>query len=300
MTGEMTGRRGADAGGAPRSELADNRVQVPTTRATPRSPRSATLAAFRALVVRDLTVLDKNLGRFLPGALMQPLLLVFVFTYLFPLIGQGVGGQGGAARFSTLLLPGIVAHSIIFVGIFTVGMNLITELDADELEDRVLAPAPTAVVAVSRIAAGALQAFIAGLVVFPVAAFLPATPVFLQPNWPILLTLIPLACIASATLGLALGVLFEPRSAPWLFSVVALPLSFLGAIFYTWHSLDPIPVLQYAVLVNPMVYMSEGLRAATVTGMTHLPLTVIYPALVAFIVVFAWLGFRGFRRRVIG
>ncbi len=94
--------------------------------------------------------------------------------------------------------------------------------------------------------------------------------------------------------------LFEPRSAPWLFSVVALPLSFLGAIFYTWHSLDPIPVLQYAVLVNPMVYMSEGLRAATVTGMTHLPLTVIYPALVAFIVVFAWLGFRGFRRRVIG
>lgn len=274
-------------------------VAVPVTRAAPRSRRSATWAAFRALVVRDLTVLDKNLTRFLPGALMQPLLLVFVFTYLFPLIGQGIGGEAGAARFSTLLLPGIVAHSIIFVGIFTVGMNLISELEAQELEDRVLAPAPTATVALARIAAGALQALIAGLVVFPVAAFLPATPVYLQPDWPVLLAMLPLTCITSAALGLALGVLFEPRSAPWLFSVVALPLSFLGAIFYTWQSLEPVPALQYAVLVNPLVYMSEGLRAATVTGMAHLPLATIYPVLVAFIVFFAWLGVRGFRRRVI-
>ncbi|HVM14416.1 MAG TPA: ABC transporter permease [Egibacteraceae bacterium] len=274
-------------------------VAVPATRAAARSRSSATWAAFRALVVRDLTVLDKNLGRFLPGALMQPLLLVFVFTYLFPMIGQGVGGEAGAARFSTLLLPGIVAHSIIFVGIFTVGMNLIMELDAEELEDRILAPAPTATVAVARIAAGALQAFIAGLVVFPVAAFLPATPVYLQPDWPVLLTMLPLACITSAALGLALGVLFEPRSGPWLFSVVALPLSFLGAIFYTWRSLEPIPVLQYAVLANPLVYMSEGLRAATVTGMTHLPLTTVYPVLGGFVVLFALVGVRGFRRRVV-
>lgn len=275
-------------------------VTVPQTQAAPRSRASATWAAFRALVLRDLTVLDKNLGRFLPGALMQPLLLVFVFTWLFPLIGQGIGGEAGAARFSTLLLPGIVAHSIIFVGIFTVGMNLIMELDAEELEDRILAPTPTATVAVSRIAAGALQALIAGLVVFPVAAFLPATPVYLQADWPVLLTMLPLACITSAALGLALGVLFEPRSGPWLFSVVALPLSFLGAIFYTWDSLAAIPVLQYAVLANPLVYMSEGLRAATVTGMTHLPLTTVYPVLVGFIVVFAWVGVTGFRRRVIG
>lgn len=274
-------------------------LRVPTTRAAPRSRRSATWAALWALVVRDLTVLDKNLERFIPGALMQPLLLVFVFTYLFPRIGQGIGGDDGAARFSTLLLPGIVAHSIIFVGIFTVGMNLITELEAEELEDRVMAPAPTATVALAKIVAGALQALIAGLVVFPVAAFLPATPVYLQPDWPVLLTVLPLACITSASLGLALGVLFEPRSAPWLFSVVALPLSFLGAIFYTWHSLEPIPFLQYALLANPLVYMSEGLRGATVTGMGHLPLAVVYPALLGFIVLFSVLGVRGFRGRVL-
>lgn len=272
---------------------------IPATRAPARSPRSAAWAALRALVIRDLTVLDNNLTRFVPSAIMQPVLLVFVFTYLFPVIGQGVGGDAGAARFSTLLLPGIVGHSIIFVGIFTIGMNLISELETEELEDRVLAPAPIATVAVAKVAGGAVQALVAGLMVFPIAAFVPATPVYLQPNWPLLLTLLPLSCVTAAALGLALGVVFEPRAGPWLFSAVALPLSFFGAIFYTWASLEPLPVFQYAVLANPLVYMSEGLRAATVTGVAHLPVAAVYAALLGFTVVFSVVGVRGLRRRVL-
>jgi len=278
-----------------------DRVGTPVVarRAAPRSPRSAAWAAFRACVVRDLTVLDKNLQRFVPSAVLQPALLVFVFTYLFPLIGQPVGGEQGAARFSTLLLPGIVAHSIIFAGIFTVGMNLMLELDADELEDRVLAPAPIATAAVAKIAAGALQALVAALIVFPVAAFLPASDVDLQVDWPLFLTVLPLACIAAASLGLALGTLFEPRSGPLLFSVVALPMSFFGAVFYTWDSLGPLPVIQGAVLVNPLLYMSEGLRAATVAGVDHLSLVAVYGALAGFAILLAVVGVHGFRRHVL-
>ena len=54
-------------------------------------------AAFWALLVRDATVLRKNLKEFIPRTLIQPFLLVFVFTYVFPKIGQGVGGSGAAA-----------------------------------------------------------------------------------------------------------------------------------------------------------------------------------------------------------
>lgn len=272
---------------------------VPLTRARARSPQSATLAAFRAMVRRDLVVLRRNLIRFLPSAIVQPTLLVFVFTYLFPHIGQGVGGAAGAARFSTLLLPGIVANSVIFVGIFTVGMQLIMEMDADELEDRVLAPAPIATAAMAKIVAGSIQALIAGLIVFPIALFLPATHVALHPNWPVLLTIVPLACVTAASLGLLLGVAFTPESGPWLFSVVALPVSFFGAVFYTWDSLSATPVVQHAVLANPLVYMSEGLRAGLVTGVSHMSLAVVYPALAGFAIVFAWLGLLGFRRRMV-
>ena len=65
----------------------------------PRSAaRAASRTAFRALLLRDLTVLRKNLKEFLPRTLLQPFLLVFVFTYVFPKIGQGVGGAAAAGR----------------------------------------------------------------------------------------------------------------------------------------------------------------------------------------------------------
>lgn len=275
-------------------------LAIPAARAPARTPRAATVAALRAMVVRDLTVLDRNLQRFLPISIIQPALLVFVFAYLFPRMGQGIGGAGGAAMFSTLLLPGIVANSIMFVGIFSVGMNLTFEMEDDELEDRVLAPAPIATAAVAKIVAGALQALVAGLVVFPFAAFLPSTPIYLHIDWPVLATLVPLVCLTSASLGLALGVVFQSRSAPWLFSVVALPLSFFGAVFYTWGALQPVPVIQDAVLVNPLLFMSEGLRAATVAGVPHLPLAAVYPVLAGFALVFITVGVVGFRRRMLG
>ncbi|HWF36440.1 MAG TPA: ABC transporter permease [Solirubrobacteraceae bacterium] len=272
---------------------------LPTKAAARRSPRATTFLAFRAFIARDLTVLDSNLQRFVPSAVMQPLLLVFVFTYLFPAIGMTVGGSAGGQRFSTTLLPGVLAQSILFVGIFSVGMNLILELDADELEDRVLAPVPIATVAVAKIFSGACQAFVAALIVFPVAAFLPSTGIYLFADWPVLVTVLPLACITAASLGLALGVVFDPRSGPWLFSVVALPLAFFGAVFYTWDSLVPVPVIHYGVLANPLVYMSEGLRAATVAGIPHMSLTAVYGALAGFTTLFTVVGVRGFRRRVV-
>jgi len=272
---------------------------IPMTPSAPRSQTRTTWTAFRALVARDLTVLDKNLQRFVPSATVQPLLLFFVFTYLFPAIGQTVGGDDAGERFSATLLPGILAQSILFVGIFSVGMNLILEIETDELEDRILAPAPIFTVALAKIVAGALQAFIAALIVFPIAAFLPATGIRLSMDWLVFVTIMPLACVASASLGLALGVIFEPRSGPWLFSVVALPLAFFGAVFYTWDALDPTPIIQYGVLVNPLVYMSEGVRAATVAGIPHMPLLAVYGALLGFTMLFAAVGLRGFRKRIL-
>lgn len=256
-------------------------------------------AVFRSLLVRDLTVLDKRIYQFLPGTLMQPLLMVFVFSYLFPAIGQGIGGEGGAARFSTLLVPGIVAQSITFFGVFSMGLTLVRELDTEELEDRVLAPAPISILAAEKVASGAVQSLFAAMIVFPVAAFVPATPVYLAPRWPVLATITALACLMSGALGLALGTLFEPRSVSFLFSFVALPLSFFGATFYTWNSLRPVPVVRYAVLANPLVYASEGLRAALVTGVPHMPLPAVYGAMAGATVAFTAVGVRNLKHRVL-
>ncbi len=265
-----------------------------------RSARGSSWAAFRALLMRDLTVLGRDLKEFLPNTLMQPLMLVFFFTHVFPRIGQGIGGSGNVGRFSTLFLGGLVAQSIIFQGLFRVALPLARELDiTNELEDRVLAPTSITTVAFEKIVAGAVQSLFAGLVVFPVAAFLPATPVYLQAHWPILLTVAPLACYIAAAVGLTIGTRIDPRLVPVLTGFIALPLGFFGAIFYTWDSLTPLPWLKVFVLVNPLVYMSEGFRAALSIGVDHMPLPAVYAAMVGFAVLFTMLGVSGFKNRVL-
>ncbi len=266
-----------------------------------RSRGAAGRAAFRGLLLRDLAVLRRQLHIFLARTVVQPLLLVFVFAHVFPQISQGVGGSAGAPRFTTVLVPGVVALAIVINGVQAVAVNLVGEIGHErEINDRVLAPLPVSLVALEKILYGALEGLLAGLVVFPIAAVIPATPLSLDPTWAVLLTVVPLACVASAALGLALGTALEPRSLTFLFNIVLLPLTMLGGLFYPWADLETIPWLQVAVLVNPLTYMSEGLRAALVTDVPHLPLLAVYLPLAVFAIGFAVLGVRGFRRRVLG
>jgi ABC-2 type transport system permease protein len=275
-------------------------VTIPDTAALEQSTRVATRRAFFALMLRDLTVLRKQLGQFLPRTLLQPFLLVFVFTYVFPKIGQGVGGSGaGAALFSTMLVAGVVGLSIMFQGIQSVALPMVQEFGyTREIEDRVLAPMPVSLVAMEKVASGALNGLFSAILVFPIAAIVPATPVHLQIDWPVLLTLAPLACYMCGALGLTFGTFFDSRTVPLLFGIVVLPLTFLGAIYYPWQSLEPIRWLQIAVLLNPLVYMCEGFRAA-LTPVPHMTLWAVYPVMIGFSTLFTWLGIKSFKKRVL-
>jgi ABC-2 type transport system permease protein len=227
-----------------------------------RPARAAALTAFKALLLRDLTVQRKNLGEFIPRTVLQPFLLVFVFTYVFPKIGQGIGGAGAsAAAFSTTLVAGVVGMSILFQGIQQVALPMVQEFGyTKEIEDRVMAPMPVWMVAAGKVVAGALSGLFSALLVFPIAAVVPATPVHLNIDWPVLLTLTPLACLLSASFGLTFGTRFDPRQVPILFGVILIPITFLGAIYYPWTSLGPIKIagfswLKWVVVLNPLVYI---------------------------------------------
>ena len=103
---------------------------------------------------------------------------------------------------------------------------------------------------------------------FPIAAIVPATPVHLDVNWLVLLTLVPLACYMCGALGLTFGTRFEPRTVPMLFGIIVLPITFLGCDLLLVVDARPIRWLQIVVLVNPLVYMCEGFRAALTTCRT--------------------------------
>jgi ABC-2 type transport system permease protein len=271
----------------------------PTALAPARKPVAASRVAFRALILRDLVVLRKTLGEFIPRTILQPFLLVFVFTYVFPKIGQGVGGAGAASSFSTILVAGVVGLAILFQGIQSVSLPMVQEFGyTREIEDRVLAPMPVWLVAIQKAMWGALSGLISALLVFPIAAVVPDTPVHLDINWVILLTLTPLACYMCGALGLTFGTRFDPRTVPLLFGIIVIPITFLGCVYYSWSSLEAIGWLQVLVLANPLVYMCEGFRAA-LTNAPHMSLWAVYGALIGFSALFTWLGINGFKRRVL-
>ena len=257
-------------------------------------------SAFGALLLRDLAVLRKEVWMFLGRTVMQPLMLVFVFAYVFPKIGEAIGGAAGAARFSTLLVGGVIASSMIFQGVQAVALPLVQDFGyTREIEDRVLAPMPVWAVALEKVASGAIQAVIAALVVFVLATFIPATPVHLSIHWFYLVTILPLSAMMSAALGLTIGTRVEPRQVPLIFSLLVLPMTFLGAVYYPWQGLTPLPWLKWSVLVNPLIYLSEGMRLSLTKGVPHMPVAAVYAALVVFTAVFSKLGIDGFKKRVL-
>jgi ABC-2 type transport system permease protein len=258
--------------------------------------------AFVALLLRDFAVLRKNIVEFIIRSVMQPLLFVFVFTYVFPKIGFGVGGSGaGETKFSSLLVPGVVAIACMFQGVQSVALPLVTEFGfTREIEDRVMAPLSISGVAMEKIVAGALQGIFAAVVVFPMAAFIPATAVHLDVQWFELLTLLPLTAFTGAALGLVMGTRVDPRRVPLLFGIVVIPMTFLGATYYPWALLHGILWLQILVLINPLVYMSEAMRIALTPQLVpHMQVWVVYVALIGFSILLAWIGIRGFRQRVL-
>jgi len=280
-------------------------IDIAPTRSTFASSRIALMA----LMLRDLVVLRKNFWEFVIRTVVQPFLLCFVFLYVFPKIGQGIGGRGGAAAesaFATVLVPGVVGISIMFQGIQAVALQMAQEFGfTREIEDRVQAPCPIWLVAIAKVLSGAVQGLISAAIVLPIASVVHASGVEanLSLHWWIIVTLVPLSCIAMTSLGLLLGTSFEPRNIGLMFGFVILPVTFLGGTYYQWTRLGPVKIgswhwLQTVVLVNPLIYVNEGMRAAF-TNASHMHLYIVYPVLIGFCALFLGLGLRNFRRRVL-
>jgi ABC-2 type transport system permease protein len=262
--------------------------------------------AFAGLLLRDLRVLRREIGPFLIRIAMNPLLFLFVFTYVMPHMSGGgspmAGMMAGKGGFGTVLLPGLMAVAIMFSGIAAVALPLSQEFGVTrEIDDRVMCPLPIGAVAIEKIVFSAMQSVIAAGLVFPLAYYIPSTPVLAHvSSWWFLAAVLVLASLVAGALGLTLGTLVPPKQIGLIFGVVVVPITFLGCVYYPWAALTNIKWLQIGVLVNPIVYMSEGLRAALTPGLGHMPEGFILLGLTVFLALLMWRGMSGFRKRVVG
>jgi ABC-2 type transport system permease protein len=297
----------AEPGGAPSSAaIADLIANAPV-------PRPTLLKTFNAMMAREFRVLRRNAVATFTRAVMQPLLFVFVFAYVFPKIGGGFNLGGGAAaagasvkggiNFATILVPGLMASMLLMQGIMAVTFPLVMEFSWQRtIEDRALAPVPIRVLAIQKIVAGAVQSFIGAVIVFPIVLFVHAAgqaPHVHVTNWALFIVILAFASLLTSSLGLLLGTIMDPRKMQMLFAVILLPATMLGCVYYPWSALHHIRWLQIAVLINPMVYMSEGLRAVLTPVLGHMPMWGVLLALVGGTAVFSYLGTRTFTNRVL-
>src|SRR6201993_4682821 len=266
-------------------------------------PHPTLVKTFAAMMAREFRVLGRNAPSTFIRAVMQPLLFAFVFAYVLPKIGSGFGGGGTGVSFSTILVPGLMGSMFLMQGMFGTTMPLVMEFSWQRtIEDRALAPVPIRVLAIQKITAGAIQAFIGAAIVFPVVYWVHAPgqgPHIEVTSWFLLAAVMVFSSTLTGSMGLWLGTVVDPRKMQMVFAVVLLPLTMLGCVYYPWSALHVIRWLQILVLINPMVYMSEGLRSVLTPAVGHMPLWAILTALIGGTLVFGALAVRTFTHRVV-
>jgi ABC-2 type transport system permease protein len=250
---------------------------------------------FFALLARDAHVARRNLMSLLVQTMLQPLLFVFVFGKVMT--------QGGIMpeSYKGMLAPGIMAMSMVMTGIQAVSMPLIGEFQfTREIEDRLLAPMKIGWLAVEKILAGMLQALAAGAVVVLSARLLLGRGVSLNFDRPVLLTaVVLLVALFSSSGGLLMGCSVGMTQIGLMFSMVLAPMISFGCVYYPWSVLKAFPVLQKVVLLNPLVYASEGLRGTLAPQYPHMSPMVVIAALAIIDVLLIALGLRQFYRKAI-
>ena len=85
----------------------------------------------------------------------------------------------------------------------------------------------------------------------------------------------------------------------FLFSLVLAPMMMFGCAYYPWSALEAFPILHIAVLVNPLVYASEGLRGALVPQVPHMNTVMVIGALALIDLGLLFLGLRKFHQKAV-
>jgi ABC-2 type transport system permease protein len=251
--------------------------------------------AFFALLARDFHVVRRNFIPLLLQTFLQPMMFVFIF-------GRVMVTSGFLpTAYKSLLLPGIMAISMVFSGVWSVAMPLIAEFQfTREIEDRLLAPIDISWLAIEKVVFGTLQSLVSALVVIPAAWLLLRPGVELNLRSPLsFITVTLLVALFSSCGGLALGCTVDQTHIGLMFSLVLTPMIFFGCTYYPWSALNNFPILQKLVLINPLVYASEGLRAILVPQFPHLSIVAVLIALLIFDSLLLIVGLRQFRKKAI-
>jgi ABC-2 type transport system permease protein len=267
-------------------------LQTPAATAEP-APVGTT-RVFLAVLRRDLYVTWRELPVFLAQVVLQPLFLLLVFGRVLADLGFTRPG------YTEVLFPGIVAMTAVLTALQSTAFPLVIDFSfTKEIEDRLLAPMPLGLVGLEKIVFAAMRAVVAAAVMFPVGILVLGSIPWQASGVPLLVVVLVLGSLVGAALGLILGTAVPVNRINVMFALILTPLLFTGASQYPWASLDQLRWFQVVTALNPLTYVSEGMRAALEPTVPHIQPWISVLVLAACLVVFTMVGARLFLRRAI-
>ena len=262
--------------------------------ATTVDPVPSQRRVFLAVLQRDVYVTWGEFPVFLAQVILQPFFLLFVFGKVLGSLGYTRPGYAG------LLFPGLLALTAVITSMQTLAFPLVIEFGwTKEIEDRLLAPMSTGLVAAEKVLFAALRSVIATAVMIPIGILVLGSIPWRWSGLPAFLAFVLLGSLLGAGLGLVLGTLVKPNRINIVFSLVFTPLLFTGCSQYPWPSLARLRWFQVITAANPMTYVSEGLRGALIPTVPHIQPWICLVVLPGALAVLLAIGTRGFYRRAV-
>jgi ABC-2 type transport system permease protein len=250
--------------------------------------------SFGSLLCRDVVVTGKDLVSFVAQVLLQPVFFLFVFGKLLTGLGYA------SSNYPSLLFPGLVALTATVTAIQATAFPLVAEFGwTKEIEDRLLAPLPLWVVAAEKLLFASLRAMVASAVMFPIGIGVLGSVPYRAAGLGLLIGVGLLGSLVGACIGMTIGTFVPPTKISMAFSLIFTPLLFTGATQYPWPLLAHLRWFQVITAANPITYVSEGMRAALVPSIPHIPGWICVLALIGSLAIFGIIGLIGFRRRAI-
>ncbi|WP_231644938.1 ABC transporter permease [Sciscionella sediminilitoris] len=266
-------------------------TEAPLAPYRPPRVRFEGLRVFGALLARDLFVTVRELPSFMVQVILQPLFMLFIFGVVLR------GLDLVTPALVRILLPGVASMTIFQTAVQNTALPLAVDFAATrEIEDRLLAPISTTAVGVEKIVFGAVRGLIAGIIMVLIG--LPMLDGYWPPPvWPVLIVISVLGALAGGALGLVIGTSVPARHIGVVFAAILLPLMFTGAAQYPFFGLHALPWFQVIVALNPMTYLSEGMRWLVLPGRDSIPLWIDFTVLLVATGVLLLAGTSGFHRK---
>ena len=219
---------------------------------------------------------------------------VIVFGYFMPQLGV-------ESTYGSFILVGAIASFGLFDIIAQVG-ELIFDIEGDRTINFSLSmPVPSWVVFIQLAVKWALNTFLLCVPLFIVGKLLLWDQFELSHiHWGKLLLIYPTTCLFFGVFSLWLtSIIKKLKSLSSLFLRFINPLFMFGGYLFTWQaSFELNSLIGYLILCNPMIYVMEGMRSATLGPEGYLPFWNCFFALWAFNIGLGWIGISKLRKRL--